>query len=165
MDWGDRGTADGGSPDSQKGSRSPHQIQTTVGVSGKEGKDKIVLKCKLKCRMETIVAGDQTDSPVFTTMNPILSCPESDSDTSGLLYSSTRGRGDGGLEVINYRVRITRKPLIYCFSVCRVQCAMQCSEIAAKTLSLHQKNLWKIFFSWTQFCFHSFLKDPFEEIK
>ena len=34
LDWGDRGTADGGSPDSQKGSRSPH-IQTTVGVSGK----------------------------------------------------------------------------------------------------------------------------------
>ena len=43
MDWGDRGTADGGSPDSQKGSRSPHQIQTTVGVSGEEGKDKILL--------------------------------------------------------------------------------------------------------------------------
>ena len=99
MDWGDRGTADGGSPDSQKGSRSPHQIQTTVGVSGKEGRDKILLKCKLKCKMETTVAADQTDSPVFTTMNPILSCPESDSDTSGLLYSSSRGRGDGGLEV------------------------------------------------------------------
>ena len=32
LDWADRGTADGGSPDSQKGSRSPH-IQTTVGVS------------------------------------------------------------------------------------------------------------------------------------
>ena len=103
VDWGDRGTADGGSPDSQKGSRSPHQIQTTVGVSGEEGRDKILLKCKLKCKMQTIVSADQTDSPVFTTMNPILSCPESDSDTSGLLYSSSRGRGDGGLEVINQK--------------------------------------------------------------
>ena len=41
VDWGDRGTADGGSPDSQKGSRSPH-IQTTVGVSV-SGKSKLSL--------------------------------------------------------------------------------------------------------------------------
>ena len=35
VDWSDRGTADGGSPDSQKSSRSPH-IQTTIGVSGRK---------------------------------------------------------------------------------------------------------------------------------
>ena len=34
------------------------------------------------------------NSPVFTTMNPILSCAESDSDTSGLLFRD-RGDGDG----------------------------------------------------------------------
>ena len=33
LDWSDRGTADGGSPDSRKGSRSPH-LTTTVGVTG-----------------------------------------------------------------------------------------------------------------------------------
>ena len=149
MDWGDRGTADGGSPDSQKGSRSPHQIQTTVGVSGEEGSDKILLKCKLKCKMETIVAADQTDSPVFTTMNPILSCPESDSDTSGLLYSSTRGRGDGGLEVINWSVNNQKAAIcLFCMAIwlfC-MSSTMQCSEIAAKTLSFNQKDLFKILF-------------------
>ena len=33
LDWGNRGMADGGSPDTCKGSRSPH-LTTTVGVSG-----------------------------------------------------------------------------------------------------------------------------------
>ena len=33
LDWSDRGTADGGSPDSPTGSRSPH-LATSVGVTG-----------------------------------------------------------------------------------------------------------------------------------
>merc|ERR1719474_1098943 len=84
LDWADRGTADGGSPDSQKGSRSPH-IQTTVGVSVSD-----------------------KNSPVFTTMNPIMVSVESDSDTSQHIRDSDidtsqlmmrgRGDGDGGLD-------------------------------------------------------------------
>ena len=66
LDWTDRGTADGGSPDSRKS--SPH-IKTSLALGLAE---------------ET--------SPVFTTINPIMCSPESDSDTSHLLY---RGRGDG----------------------------------------------------------------------
>ena len=125
-----------------------------------------MLKCKLKCKMETIVAADQTDSPVFTTMNPILSCPESDSDTSGLLYSSTRGRGDGGLEVINWSVNNQKAAQWhFCMAIWHfcMSSTMQCSEIAAKTLSLNQKDLLKISFSWTQVCYHRFLKDPFKK--
>ena len=69
LDWADRGTADGGSPHSRKSSpHSPH-LKTTL----------------------SLVAAEET-SPMFTTTNPILCSPESDSDTSHLLY---RGRGDG----------------------------------------------------------------------
>ena len=70
LDWTDRGTADGGSPDSRKSSpHSPH-IKTSLALG----------------------LAEEDHSPVFTTMNPIMCSPESDSDTSHLLY---RGRGDG----------------------------------------------------------------------
>ena len=70
LDWSDRGTADGGSPDSRKSSpHSPH-IKTSLALG----------------------LAEEDHSPVFTTLNPIMCSPESDSDTSHLLY---RGRGDG----------------------------------------------------------------------
>ena len=49
VDWSDRGTADGGSPDSRvSGNRSPaHQIQTQLGMS--------------------VTDNNKTNSPVFTT--------------------------------------------------------------------------------------------------
>jgi len=66
LDWGNRGTADGGSPDTCKGSRSPH-LTTTVGVSDQH-------------------------SPVFTTMNPII-CNSEAGDT--LVYRGTADGGFG----------------------------------------------------------------------
>jgi len=66
LEWGERGTADGGSPDSRTGSRSP-QLTTTVGVT-------------------------DHNSPVFTTMNPII-CNSEPEET--LVY---RGRADGGVD-------------------------------------------------------------------
>merc|ERR1712106_346663 len=66
LDWSDRGTADGGSPDSPPGSRSPH-LTTSVGAT-------------------------DHNSPVFTTVNPII-CNNEAEDT--LIY---RGTADGGVE-------------------------------------------------------------------
>lgn len=75
LDWSDRGTADGGSPDSRKGSRSPH-LTTTVGVT-------------------------DHNSPVFTTMNPIICNGEAEDIP---IY---RGRADGGVEDDDDQINIT----------------------------------------------------------
>lgn len=63
LDWTDRGTADGGSPDSHQGNRSP-RLTTTLGVSD--------------------------SSPFFTTLNPITMVPR---EVEGTLMFRGRGDG------------------------------------------------------------------------
>merc|ERR1712106_701087 len=75
LDWSDRGTADGGSPDSPTGLRSPH-LATSVGAT-------------------------DHNSPVFTTMNPII-CNNEAGDIP--IY---RGTADGGVEDDDDQINIS----------------------------------------------------------